>query len=519
MVDLFFPQVLIDQDVNNRNLMTLSELLKGITVQKLYQTMYGQMVVTHEVEVHGLQYDSRKVERGDMFVAIRGTASDGHKFISQAIANGAKVVVMDDDTALPDAYFMHTGTVKVVVPNSRKALAGMSERFYGFPSERLTMIGVTGTNGKTTTTSLVRWLLESSGRTCGLIGTIEFIVGKETIPATHTTPESLETNQLLARMLTSNCTAAVMEVSSHALHQHRVDGLKFEVAVFTNLTQDHLDYHHTMEEYFDAKKILFENLSPSSTAVINLDDPWGMKMRAATKAKCLTYGTNPSADIRATNVSLSMRGMRFTVVHGNEQTPIESPLVGKFNVSNALAMFGVGTALGIQREKIAEALASAPPVRGRFERILSPTGWTAVIDYAHTPDALQKALLAVREVLDPTHHSRVITVFGCGGNRDRTKRPLMAAIASELSSMVIVTSDNPRNEDPDAIIDEVMKGIRPGTDVHRETDRKQAILLALSLARKGDVILIAGKGHEEYQIIGEQKIHFSDREVVEELLG
>jgi len=516
--DLFFPRVMFRKEVDNHTLMTLSELLKGITVQKLFQTMYGQMVVTHDVEVHALQYDSRKVERGDMFVAIRGSVSDGHKFISQAIANGAKVVVMEDDTVLPDAYFMHTGTVKVVVPNSRAALARMSDRYYGFPSERLTMIGVTGTNGKTTTTSLVRWLLEASGKTCGLIGTIECILGKETIPATHTTPESLETNQLLARMLENQCTAAVMEVSSHALHQHRADGLRFDVAVFTNLTQDHLDYHHTMEEYFDAKKILFENLPPSSTAVINLDDPWGGKMRAATRATCLTFGMNSEADLRATNVSLSMRGAQFTVVHGNQETAVQSPFIGKFNVSNALAMFGVGIALGIPRATIAGALSAAPPVRGRFECIASPAGWTAVIDYAHTPDALQKALLAVHEVLDPAHRSRVITVFGCGGNRDRTKRPLMAAIASELSTTVVVTSDNPRHENPEAIIDEVMKGIKPGTEVRREPDRKKAIDVALSLAQRGDVVLIAGKGHEDYQIIDDQKIHFSDREVVEEWL-
>ena len=494
--------------------MMLSKLLEGVTVAKMFQTMYGQMVVTHDVEVHALQYDSRKVERGDLFVALRGSAQDGHRFIAGAVERGAKVVVLEDDRALPDSYFMHAGVAKVVVPDSRIALAQLSAAFYGNPSRGLELVGVTGTNGKTTTAYLLKSILESRGSKAGLIGTIEYAIGDRVVPATHTTPESLELNGLLSQMLGEGCSAVVMEVSSHALEQRRVYGLGYRAAVFTNLTQDHLDYHGTMERYFDAKKILFEHLDPGAWAVVNLDDEWGGKMLAAARGNKLTFGIQSAADVRATKISLSMRGTAFTIAHSGEETAIETPLVGRFNVSNILAAFGTGIALGIPKPAMQKAIGTMNRVRGRFETVASPKGWTAVIDYAHTPDALEKTLAAVRDVVG-TGGGRIVTVFGCGGNRDRTKRPKMARVATGMSDITVVTSDNPRQEDPERIIDEIMTGVRPGSTTYRETDRKEAIGTALRLAAKGDVVLIAGKGHEDYQVIGDRKIHFSDREVVD----
>lgn len=498
--------------------MMLAKLLEGVTVSKMFNSLFGQMVVTQDIDVRRIQYDSRRVQPGDLFVAIRGTASDGHRFIAQAVANGARVVVMEDDAALPDFYFMHAGAVKVVVPNSRIALARISARYFDNPSEKLTMIGVTGTNGKTTTTHLVQSILETSGRKCGLIGTIAYTIGSDMIPATHTTPESLELNELLSRMVSEGCVSAVMEVSSHALDQHRVDGIRFGAAVFTNLTQDHLDYHGTMESYFSAKKILFSGLGRDASAIVNIDDEWGGQMLQATAARTLSYGTGRGADVRATDIAYSMQGTKFTVVHAGEETPVETSLIGRFNVSNILAAFGTGIALDIPKPLLQRAIRSTRPVPGRFEQIDSPLGWVAVIDYAHTPDALEKALKAIHAVFGTEGRRKIITVFGCGGNRDKTKRPRMAAIATELSDLTVVTSDNPRHEDPEKIIDDVMAGVKAGAAVIRQADRRSAIAEALKHASAGDVVLIAGKGHEDYQVIGDRKIHFSDREVVQEFL-
>jgi UDP-N-acetylmuramoyl-L-alanyl-D-glutamate--2,6-diaminopimelate ligase len=380
--------------------MMLSKILEGVTVTKFFQMAYGQTIVMEDVDVHRIQYDSRKVGRGDLFIAIRGSASDGHRFITTAIANGAKGIVLEDDNATPDSYFLHTGTVKVVVPDSRIALAQMAANYYGHPSHKLTMVGVTGTNGKTTTTTLLKYILDAVGRTTGLIGTIEYSIGKEVVPATHTTPESLEINELLAKMVEHACSTAVMEVSSHALHQHRVHGLDFTVAVFTNLTQDHLDYHKTMEEYFQAKKILFENLSPESWAVINIDDAWGKRLVKSTAAHVITYGLDESADVHAVNVSISIHETRFSIIHHNEETLIVSPLIGRFNVSNVLAVFSAGIVLGIPKKQLQDLFQHLTPVRGRFEQIASPMGWTAIIDYAHTPDALEKVLCAIHDPID-----------------------------------------------------------------------------------------------------------------------
>ena len=497
--------------------MKLSQLLDGVPVAKMFQTMFGRMVVTHDVEIRSVQYDSRKVEHNDCFVALEGGSTDGHKFIETAIGRGAKVVVMQRET-LPDAMFMHLGVVKVVVTDSRKALAGIAANFYGHPSAQLNLVGVTGTNGKTTTTHIVKAILEAAGKKSGLIGTIEFDLGSERIPATHTTPESVELNEFFRRMVDAKCSTAIMEVSSHALHQSRVHGLKFGAAVFTNLTQDHLDYHGTMDEYFSAKKILFDGLAESATAITNADDMWGKKILEGAKAKQISYGIDSPADVRATHVQLGIDGTTATVQSNAESVTVRSPLVGWFNVYNMLSGFATGIAMNIPAETIKRGIETMKPVRGRFERIASPKGWTAIVDYAHTPDALEKCLRTVHDVLPKTNRGKIITVFGAGGDRDKTKRPLMGSIASSLSDVAIVTSDNPRTEEPGAIIEDILAGMKGRAEVVKESDRRAAIRFAVSRATSGDVVLVAGKGHEDYQVIGQEKIHFSDREELEKLL-
>ena len=498
--------------------MNLGKLLEGVRVTKLFELAYGQFAVTHDLDIPRLQYDSRKVDRGDCFIALRGSGTDGHRFAMTAVERGAKVIVVEDDEAVPDAYCLHQATVKIVVPDSRKALAIMASNFFGNPSSSLTMVGVTGTNGKTTTTHLVKGILEEAGQRVGLVGTIEYRIGHDVIPATHTTPESLELNDLLSRMRSAGCQSVSMEVSSHALHQSRVHGLNYRVAVFTNLTQDHLDYHGSMEEYFRAKKILFDGLSAESTAVVNGNDEWGRRIASSTKARTISYGTGDGVDIHATDVKLSLDGSTFAISHGGSREQLSTPLVGRFNVYNALAAYSAGTALGFSHATLAAGIGRVKNVRGRLERVSSPSGWSAIIDYAHTPDALEKCLQTIHDVLPPQRQGNIVTVFGAGGDRDRTKRPLMGSVAARLSDRVIVTSDNPRTEDPNLIIDEIVAGIGRDAAVVCEPDRRAAILSALREAKKGDVILIAGKGHEDYQVIGTKKIHFSDREIVEEFI-
>ncbi len=495
--------------------MRLAELIEGVRIVKLFSLSFGRMVLTQDVTVSGIQYDSRKVRRGDVFVAIRGTAVDGHRFIADAINRGAIVVVVEDDAAVPESLFMHAGVIKILVEDSRRALAQMAATFFGHPSRRLMLVGVTGTNGKTTTTHLIRSVLEAGGMRVGLIGTIEYLIGDERITATHTTPESLELNMLLAKMADRGCTAAVMEVSSHSLAMNRVYGLEFHAAVFTNLTQDHLDFHGTMEAYFAAKKILFDTLPAGSWAIVNSDDAAGTRIAAGTQAQVVTYGLGDAVTVSAVDTTMNVRGMTLTLRHGRSRQPVRSALTGRFNLSNILAACATGVALKIPDARIAEGVASVRQVRGRFEQIVSPKGWTAIVDYAHTPDALENCLRTIRELIPPGGGPRVITVFGCGGNRDRGKRPIMGGIASGMSDLTFVTSDNPRNEDPGAIIDEILKGVLPGKAVHREPDRRTAIRAALREAHPGDVVLIAGKGHENYQVIGESRTHFDDREEVE----
>jgi UDP-N-acetylmuramoyl-L-alanyl-D-glutamate--2,6-diaminopimelate ligase len=495
--------------------MQLTRLLDGVAVTKMFMMKYGAMAQTQDIEVHALCYDSRTVGHGDLFVAIPGTTSDGARFIDEAISRGALAVVLQDDAASPDALFLHTHVAKLVVPDARRALAQLSANYYDHPSRKLRLVGVTGTNGKTTTAFLVKAALEAHGERVGLIGTIAYHIGSEILPATHTTPESLELNTLLATMVERGCTAAVMEVSSHALAFSRVFGLRFAAGVFTNFTQDHLDFHGTMEEYFRAKKRLFDMLPPDAVAITNADDPHGREILANSPARCLTYGIGASADITARDIQMDVRGTRFTIAHGSGMTPVTTSLTGRFNVANILAAYGTAAALGVPPAIAAEGISRLRAVRGRFEQLVSPTGWTAVIDYAHTPDALENTLTAIRDLLSRQNGSKIITVFGCGGNRDKDKRPKMGRIASSLSTITVVTSDNPRQEDPQAIIDQILAGVLPGRTVYAEPDRRQAIIKGLLLAEPGDVVLIAGKGHEDYQVIGTAKMHLDDREEVE----
>ena len=495
--------------------MVLTKVLDKVRVAKLFSTNFGAMAQTQEIHGSAIRYDSRTVKQNDLFVAIPGTATNGAKFISDAIANGASVVVMQDDTAMPDALFMHTRVVKLVVEDARLALAQMAANFYGHPCEKMRVIGVTGTNGKTTTTHILKAALEAAGEKVGLLGTIAYDLGGEVVPATHTTPESVDLQKLLATMLERGCTSVVMEVSSHALTMRRVHAMRFAAGVFTNLTQDHLDYHGSMDAYRNAKKMLFDMLPADAVAVVNADDPASTALVAGTKARRVTYGVQGPADVTAADVAMTVRGMTFSMVRGGRAVPVATPLTGRFNVANLLAAWTTLCELGVDPLKAAEGVGSLKAVRGRFEQIAAPMGWTAIIDYAHTPDALENTLTAIRDLLPQGGQHRIITVFGCGGNRDKDKRPKMGRIASTLSTITILTSDNPRLEDPQVILDGIQAGVLPGRTVYMEPDRRRAIIKGLLLAEAGDVVLIAGKGHEDYQIVGTEKSHLDDREEVE----
>ncbi len=495
--------------------MTLLQLLDGIPVTKILQISYGKMVQTEDVIVRKLTYDSRSVGQGDVFVAIRGQNHDGHRFIEDAVHRGARAVVLENDAAIPDSFFFHNDVLKVVVGNSRRALALMSANYYGRPGSKLKIIGVTGTNGKTTTTYLLKSILEASGEKAGLVGTVEYKIGDEMMPAPFTTPESLELQGLFDAMVKKSCRAAVMEVSSHALALDRVYGLGFQLALFTNLTQDHLDFHGSMDAYFNAKKTLFDGLDENSIAVTNADDERGLSIVASTKARRVTYRVEKRGDVPAYDVKTGTDGIKFTARHEGEKTTISSPLTGRFNVYNLLGATASALALGISTSAIQTGIERVRSVRGRFERIDSGRGWSAIVDYAHTPDALRRALEAIRELLPQDKPGKIITIFGCGGNRDREKRSQMGRIASELSDITIITSDNPRNEDPEAIIEEIRRGVRESAKTMDIVDRREAIQAGLKMARQGDVVLIAGKGHEAYQILGDKRIHFDDREEVE----
>lgn len=493
-----------------------------VTLTQLLVALHGRVEILEQRgdvgrSVHGITDDSRAVTGGSLFVAVKGERVDGHGFVEQAIKAGAIAVVAQASVASGPVPFVR-------VADSRKALGLLGSRFHGDPSARLKMVGVTGTNGKTTTTYLCKALLEGIGRRVGLIGTVGYQIGQDTLPAPHTTPGALDLQALLAKMVEGGLTTAVMEVSSHALALDRTWGCEYDMAVFTNLTQDHLDFHHTMDEYFESKLKLFTGLigeqKTGKRAIINVDDPRGNAIRAACPVPVWGYALKNRADLQAEGVRLSLTGTVFTAATPSGSFTVESRLVGEHNVYNLLGAIGVALHDGATSDQVCEAAAQITNVPGRFERVSSGQDFTVVVDYAHTEDALLRLLTAAQALKT----DRIITVFGCGGDRDRGKRPKMGRAAVEYSDVVILTSDNPRTEDPMAILHEVEIGVRDAlarrkhVQYHLVADRREAIGAAIREAHRGDMVLIAGKGHEDYQIIGAKKFHFDDREVAREAI-
>ena len=481
--------------------MQLKTLLAAITP--------GQVIGPVDRVVESIAYDSRRVQRNGLFVALRGEKSDGHQFIEQAVEKGATVIVTEREVQSPRATC-------VVVDNTRSALADLAAAFYQQPTRRLKLAAVTGTNGKTTTTFLIKHICEKAGLRCGLLGTVRYEIGDRVLPAVRTTPESLEVYDLLAQMANAGCKAAAMEVSSHALAQERVRGLEWDVAVFTNLTQDHLDFHGTMENYFEAKAKLFTALSgqkskTNATAVINLDDRYGAQLvdrLSKQKVQVITYGVGAQADFRASNYHAEFAGTSYQLDARGKSYLVRVPLIGRFNVANSMAALAAVSSMGISLREAVLSLGRSPQVPGRLEAVPAKRQFQIFVDYAHTPDALLNVLKTARE-LSPR---KLIVVFGCGGDRDKQKRPLMGRVADENADFSIITSDNPRKEDPDAIIADAEKGFRSNR-YEKITDRAKAIARAIELAQPRDIVLIAGKGHEAYQEFADHTVPFDDIQV------
>ena len=480
-----------------------------------------------EKEIKGLHFDSRKIGEGDLFVAQIGTAVDGHTFIDGCVEKGAAAVVLSKREYIsPHLTSPMKGEGEkptyILVENTDKALGLLASKWFGEPSKMLTLVGVTGTNGKTTIATLLYKLVRALGHKAGLLSTVVNYIEDEAVPATHTTPDAIELNGLLRRMVDAGCEYAFMEVSSHAIAQERIAGLDFDGALFTNLTRDHIDYHKTFDNYRDTKKRLFDGLKKSAFAVTNKDDKNGLVMTQNCKAEVKTYSTRSLADYKAQILEEGFEGMMLNI-NGKE---VFVPLVGRFNVSNLLCIYGAALCLGFEELEVLRVLSTLKPVNGRFETIRSEKGWTAIVDYAHTPDAVDNVIQTIREIIDgqkskvESRKPRLITVIGCGGNRDKGKRPMMAQIAKRGSEQLILTSDNPRDEEPAAILNDMKAGLTE--EELRSTlvieDREAAIQTACMLAQKGDVILVAGKGHEDYQIIKGVKHHFDDHEIVRRYL-
>ncbi len=485
--------------------MTLAGVLTGVALRAAPAREWLELTVA------GLEYDSRKVEKDTLFFAFQGARVDGRQFAREAVARGACAVVSE----LPPAEDIVVPWIQV--EHGRKALAVAARNFYARPDERVRFTGITGTNGKTTTAYLADAVLRAGGALTAMIGTIEYRLGEETRKAPNTTPESLDVIRLAAELEQRGGRYLTMEVSSHGLALARVYGIEFHTAVFTNLTRDHLDFHHTMEEYATAKRLLFipEEGPAPRWAILNADDPASADMRPP-GARTITYGVSTDADLRAENIHSGFDGLHFDVVYQTQRQAFESPLVGRINVSNILAAVGVGLSYGMDLPAIAEGIRTCPPVPGRFERVDSGQPFLVVVDYAHTDDALRNVIQVSRELAG---QGRVITLFGCGGDRDRTKRPLMGMAAAELSDLVVLTSDNPRSEDPLGIMNDVMVGLgRFDTPHVTQPDRAKAIAYALGEAKAGDVVLLAGKGHETYQILQDRTIDFDDRETARQAL-
>ena len=483
--------------------MRLNELLRNVNPIAIQGSV--------DVEITGIEIDSRKVTAGNMFVAIKGTLTDGHRFLDKAIEQGAVAVLVEE---MPED--VSKDIVYVQMASTEAAVGKIATLFYGEPSRKLKLVGVTGTNGKTTIATLLYDMFRKFGHKTGLISTVcNYIDGRE-LPADHTTPDPIELNKLLAEMVDSGCEYAFMECSSHAIHQRRIGGLAFAGGIFTNLSRDHLDYHKTFENYRDAKKMFFDELPKSAFALTNVDDKNGMFMMQNTRAAVKTYSLSRMADFRARILECHFEGMYLDI----DRHEVGVQFIGKFNASNLLAVYAAAILLGKEIDDVLLALSTLKSVNGRLEPIASPEGFTAIVDYAHTPDALRNVLAAIHEVLDGKG-GNVITVCGAGGHRDKGKRPLMAQEAAKMSNKVILTSDNPRDEDPQAIIDDMLKGL----DAQKRkktitiTDRREAIRTACLMAQKGDVVLVAGKGHETYQEINGVKHHFDDHEILHSIFS
>lgn len=482
--------------------MKLKEILAKITPT--------QIVGNEEVEISGINIDSRQIKEGHLFVAVKGTQADGHNYIGKAIENGAVAVICE---TIPENAPEHV--VFVVVADSEDAVGKVATQFYGDPTSKLDLVGVTGTNGKTTIATLLYNMFRKMGYKVGLISTVCNYIDDEAVPTDHTTPDPITLNQLLGRMADEGCKYAFMEVSSHSVAQKRIGGLKFRGGIFTNLTRDHLDYHKTVENYLKAKKGFFDGLDSNAFAVTNLDDKNGLVMVQNTKAKVATYSTRTMADFKGKILEMGFEGMYLDI--NNKEVSVS--FIGKFNVSNLLAVYGAACMLGKEPEEILTILSTLHSVSGRFDAVRSKEGVTAIVDYAHTPDALVNVLNAIHEVLNGK--GQVITVVGAGGNRDKGKRPIMAQESVKQSNKVVITSDNPRFEEPQDIINDMLAGLTP-EDMRKVisiVDRKEAIRTACMLAQPGDVILVAGKGHENYQDVKGVKHHFDDKEVLKEIFG
>lgn len=482
--------------------MKLSELLKGIR----------PICVTGDenIEITGVDIDSRKVKSGHLFIAMKGTQVDGHQFIPKALELGAAAVLLEDEPADKTE-----GVTYVKVSSTEDAVGKVATLFYGDPAKRLKLVGVTGTNGKTTIATLLYNMFTRMGHKCGLLSTVCNYVDGEQFPASHTTPDPIELNEMLSRMVAAGCEYAFMECSSHAIAQKRIGGLRFAGGIFTNLTRDHLDYHKTFENYRDAKKAFFDGLPKTAFAITNVDDKNGMVMVQNTKAEIKTYSVRSVADFKAKIIECHFDGMCIEI----NGTEVAVQFIGKFNVSNLLAVYAAAVMLGKDSNDVLVAMSALHSVCGRLEPLRSPDGYTAIVDYAHTPDALENVLTAIHDVL--RGKGKVITVCGAGGNRDHGKRPLMAREAVRQSDKVIITSDNPRFEEPQAIIDDMLAGLNPQQmkKVLAIVDRKEAIRTACMLAQRGDVVLVAGKGHEDYQEIKGVKHHFDDHEVLRDIFN
>jgi len=496
--------------------MKLSELLQATAVIKVSGSM--------DPDISGLHYDSRTVSPGGLFFALKGVNADGHDFIPAAVANGAAALVVEDSGSI------HQGITVVQVADARLAMAEMAAAFYGRPTEAVPLIGITGTNGKTTTTYLIEGIMAAAGLPAAVLGTISYRFGAMVLDASHTTPESTELQAALRQLADAGARSFVMEVSSHALEQRRVDGCSFDVGIFTNLTRDHLDYHGTMEQYLRAKQRLFAELlgadaaKPLRRAAVNMDDPYGAAIRQSAACPVITYGSADDNDVHGVEVSISVHGISGCIRTPKGEFPFASQLLGRFNLSNILAAVAAGVALDLPLAAIKAGIEGHRPVPGRLQRVENSRGVTCLVDYAHTGDALENVLTTLKEIAT----GRIITVFGCGGDRDNGKRPIMGGVAIKFSDLAVVTSDNPRTEDPLRILAQVKAGIAPSATREynlAELDngfaekgfivienRREAIRLAVRLAKAGDILLLAGKGHEDYQIIGTTKHHFDDVE-------